>query len=89
MLIFVLSKNEMSNLYKALNTLRKLNTPGSVYAIMDADDDVTITVVQPSDGSTNKVAISGIGMSVSRAICDYADGSVCLQDLIDFIDELI
>lgn len=89
MLMFVLSKNEMSNLYKALNTLRKLNTPGSVYAIMDADDDVTITVVQPSDGSTNKVAISGIGMSVSRVICDYADGSVCLQDLIDFIDELI
>lgn len=87
--MFVLSKTEMSNLYKALNTLRELNTFGLVYATMDADGDVTITVVQPSDGSTNKVPIPGIGMSVSRAICDYADGSVHLQDLIDFINELI
>lgn len=87
--MFILSKAEMSNLYKVLNTLRELNTLGLVYAIMDADGDVTITVVQTSDGSTNKVPISGIGMSVSRAICDYADGSVYLQDLIDFIDELI
>lgn len=87
--MFILSKAEMSNLYKVLNTLRELNTLGLVYAIMDADGDVTITVVQPSDGPTNKVTISGIGMSVSRAICDYADGSVYLQDLIDFIDELI
>lgn len=78
----------MSNLYKALNTLRELNTLGLVYAIMSTDGDVIITVVQP-DGPTNKVTISGIGMSVSRAICDYADGSVYLQDLIDFIDELI